>query len=158
MLALTGMLRLLFGLISISGGGGSVPEADLEDPTREAVVLIDRQTVVFLEDGREVNVSLVSTGRAGFNTPEGEFSVLYRRRAPVSSSYNVRMPYWLCITPSGQIGLHQTFRSGTNNLGTRQSHGCVRMGFMTARWSYDWLHVGSPVHILAEGPGRLTGD
>ena len=158
MSALTAMLRLLFGLIYISGGSVSVPADEVAGSQREAMVLIDRQTVVFLEDGREVNVSLVSTGRAGFNTPEGEFSVLYRRRAPVSSSYNVRMPYWLCISPSGQIGLHQTFRSGTNNLGTRQSHGCVRMGFMTARWSYDWLHVGSPVSILAEGPGRLTRD
>ena len=158
MSTLTGMLRLLIGLISVSGGGGSVPEACPEESHREAVVLIDRQTVVFLENGREVNVSLVSTGRAGYNTPLGEFNVLYRRRSPVSSTYNVRMPYWLCITPSGQIGLHQTFRSGTNNLGTRQSHGCVRMGFITARWSYDWLRVGSPVRILAEGPGRLTGD
>jgi len=153
MTALMDSFRLLLGLLAVSGGGtGPSVSADGET-SREAVVLIDRQTIVFLEDGREANLSLVSTGRQGFDTPTGEFHVLYRLWSPISSIYHVRMPFWLCITPSGQIGLHQTFRSGTNSLGTRQSHGCVRMGFDTASWCYDWLPVGSPVTIRAEGPG-----
>jgi len=131
--------------------------ADAQENTssREAVVLIDCQTIIFLENGREANLALVSTGRAGYNTPTGTFEVLYKRWAPVSSSYGVRMPYWLCIHPSGQIGLHQTFRSGTNFLGTRRSHGCIRLGETTARWSYYWLREGSTVIVQAESPRKV---
>jgi lipoprotein-anchoring transpeptidase ErfK/SrfK len=129
-------------------------EAPVRISSREAVVLIDQQTIVFLENGREANLALVSTGRAGYGTPTGTFEVLYRRRSPVSSSYNIRMPYWLCIHPSGQIGFHQTFLSGTNSLGTRKSHGCIRLGETTARWNYNWLRVGSTVRVQAESPRR----
>jgi len=151
------LFRMFLGVLAVSMSASLAPcDDDGQATTREAIVLIDRQTIIFLEDGREANLALVSTGRAGYDTPIGEFSVLYRRRAPVSSSYNVRMPYWLCIHPSGQIGLHQTFLSGTNMLGTRRSHGCIRMGENTARWSYDWLRVGSSVSVRPESPGSLS--
>jgi hypothetical protein len=156
MTALTDVFRLLFGLLSISGEEAPLPDLGPGSTSREAVILMDRQTIIFLEDGREANLSLVSTGRSGFDTPVGEYHVLYRIYNPISSIYHVHMPFWLCITPGGQIGLHQTFRTGTNHLGTRQSHGCVRMGFNTARWCYDWLSVGSPVHIRAESPTPPT--
>jgi len=148
------LFRIFSGILAVSVSA-SLP-AETPDPVllqREAVVLIDLQTIVFLENGREANLALVSTGRAGYGTPVGEFSVLYRRRAPVSSTYNVRMPYWLCIDPSGQIGMHQTFLSGINLLGTRRSHGCIRMGENTARWSYYWLSVGSKVTVRELSPG-----
>lgn len=152
MVSITGLFRIFFGFLAVSGDP-SFTSATLDNTvTREAVVLINHQTIVFLENGRESNLALVSTGRAGYDTPIGTFEVLYRRRSPVSSSYGIRMPYWLCIHPSGQIGLHQTFRSGTNTLGTKQSHGCVRMGQITASWSYYWLTVGSTVRIQAESP------
>jgi len=150
------LFRIFLGVLAISWSSALAPEPEAAcDSSREAIVLVDCQTIVFLEDGREANLALVSTGRAGYDTPTGDFQVLYRRRAPVSSSYNVRMPYWLCIHPSGQIGLHQTFLSGTNLLGTRRSHGCIRLGENTARWSYYWLRVGSKVSIRPESPGGL---
>lgn len=157
MICLSELFRFFLGVLAVSWSA-SVPPADGQEYTssREAVILIDCQTIIFLENGRETNLALVSTGRAGFNTPTGTFEVLYRRRAPVSSSYGVRMPYWLCIHPSGQIGLHQTFLSGTNFLGTRRSHGCIRLGEITARWSYDWLSVGSNVRIQTESPRRVS--
>lgn len=155
MVSIIELFRTFFSLLAISGGP-SFTSAPIDDTvTREAVILIDHQTIVFLENGRESNLALVSTGRAGYDTPTGTFEVLYRRRAPVSSSYGIRMPYWLCIHPSGQIGIHQTFRSGTNTLGTKRSHGCVRMGQITASWTYYWLKVGSTVRIQAESPRRV---
>ena len=147
------LFKFFLGVLAISLSTEMAPSSSSVSPTeRKAIILIDSQVIVFLENGREANLALVSSGRAGYDTPLGKFNVLYRRRAPVSSSYNVRMPYWLCIHPSGQIGLHQTFLSGTNLLGTRRSHGCVRLGETTARWSYDWLRVGSAVNILRKGP------
>lgn len=157
MIGIAELFRIFMGILAVSVSAAIDPDvAEPETARREAIILIDLQTIIFLEEGREANLALVSTGRAGYDTPTGQFSVLYRRRAPVSSSYNVRMPYWLCIHPSGQIGLHQTFLSGTNLLGTRRSHGCVRLGENTARWSYDWLRVGSAVSILPDSPGSLA--
>ncbi len=159
MICLTELFRFFLGLLAVSLSGALTPPTPNYIATsREAVILIDFQTVIFLEDGREANLALVSTGRAGYDTPTGTFEVLYKRRAPVSSSYNVRMPYWICIHPSGQIGLHQTFLSGTNLLGTRRSHGCVRLGKTTARWSYQWLREGSTVRIQAEGPRKADSS
>ena len=156
MICLTELFRIFLGVLAVSWSASLAPAAGQENTSsREAVILIDCQTIIFLENGREANLALVSTGRAGYNTPVGTFEVLYRRRAPVSSSYGVRMPYWLCIHPSGQIGLHQTFLSGTNFLGTRRSHGCVRLGEITASWSYDWLSVGSTVRVQAQSPRRV---
>ncbi len=155
MVSIIGLFRTFLGLLAVSGGPSlTLPTLD-NTVIREAVILINHQTIVFLENGRESNLALVSTGSAGYETPTGTFEVLYRRRAPVSSSYGIRMPYWLCIHPSGQIGLHQTFISGTNTLGTRRSHGCVRMGQITASWTYYWLKVGSTVRIQAESPRRV---
>lgn len=155
MICLTELFRIFLGVLAVSWTTSFAPTAASENnSSREAVVLIDFQTIIFLENGREANLALVSTGRAGYDTPTGIFEVLYKRRAPVSSSYNIRMPYWLCIHPSGQIGLHQTFLSGTNTLGTRRSHGCVRLGETTARWSYYWLNVGSTVRVQAKSPRR----
>jgi len=156
LICLTELVRIFLGILAVSWSASLAPaDGQGDTPPREAVILIDCQTIIFLENGREANLALVSTGRAGYNTPTGTFEVLYRRRAPVSSSYGVRMPYWLCIHPSGQIGLHQTFLSGTNFLGTRRSHGCIRLGEITARWSYDWLSVGSTVRVQARSPRRV---
>jgi hypothetical protein len=157
LICLTELFRIFLGVLAVSWSASLAPGDRQENTSsREAVILIDCQTIIFLENGREANLALVSTGRAGYNTPIGTFEVLYRRRAPVSSSYGVRMPYWLCIHPSGQIGLHQTFLSGTNFLGTRRSHGCIRLGEITARWSYDWLRVGSTVRVQSESPRRVS--
>ncbi len=156
LICLTEIFRIFLGVLAVSCSTSLPPgEGQENTSSREAVILIDCQTILFLEDGREANLALVSTGRADYDTPTGTFEVLYRHRAPVSSSYGVRMPYWLCIHPSGQIGLHQTFLSGTNSLGTRKSHGCVRLGEITARWSYYWLRVGSTVRVQEESPRRV---
>ena len=119
-----------------------------ETNERMAYVDVEEQVIVFLEGEREANLALVSTGNPPrHSTPTGEFNVLYKRWAPVSSTYRVRMPYWQCIEPSGAIGLHQASPSVEYRLGEALSHGCIRLGFFTARWAYFWLPVGAKVII-----------
>ena len=66
----------------------------------------------------------------------------------MSSRYNVRMPFWICIVPSGELGLHLApGNSAVARLGTPLSHGCIRLGRNTARWAYNWLTDGSAVSI-----------
>ncbi len=119
-----------------------------EPGERLALVSKEQQLIVFLDDGQEANLSLVSTGTPSrYATPSGDFEVLYKRWCPVSSTYRVRMPYWLAIEDSGAIGLHQASPSVEHRLGEPLSHGCVRLGFFTARWAYFWLPVGARVII-----------
>jgi lipoprotein-anchoring transpeptidase ErfK/SrfK len=114
---------------------------------RSLLVSLDRQVAVFQENGIETQAALVSSGRPGHETPKGTFTVLYRRRAPVSSSYMVRMPYWICIDPQGQLGLHESSPEHLDKLGLPTSHGCIRLGRNTARWAYEWLGDGSEVVV-----------
>ena len=124
----------------------AVPPAEAME--RSVYVSIEEQVIVFFQGDREANLALVSTGRPPVHsTPTGEFSVLYKRWAPVSSTYRVRMPFWQCIEPSGAIGLHQASPSVEHRLGEPLSHGCVRLGYFTARWAYYWLPVGAKVVI-----------
>ena len=90
MICLTELFRIFLGVLAVSWTTSFTPAAAPGNTSsREAVVLIDFQTIIFLEDGREANLALVSTGKAGYDTPTGIFEVLYKRRAPVSSSYNI---------------------------------------------------------------------
>ncbi|PIE53035.1 hypothetical protein CSA37_03745 [Candidatus Fermentibacteria bacterium] len=115
---------------------------------RIACISVEEQVIVFLEGEQEANLALVSTGRPPrHSTPTGQFEILYKRWAPVSSTYRVRMPYWQCLEPTGAIGLHQASPSVEHRLGEPLSHGCVRMGGFTARWAYFWLPVGARVFI-----------
>lgn len=138
---------ILSSLIYASCSTGVIPGLE-RDVQRRASVSVEQQIVVFQEGDREANLALVSTGRPPhFNTPTGDFTVLYRLRNPMSSTYHVRMPYWLCIVPSGAIGLHQAGGSAESRLGEPLSHGCVRLGRFTAEWAYTWMPTGAPVSI-----------
>ncbi|MBN1434253.1 L,D-transpeptidase [Candidatus Fermentibacterales bacterium] len=129
-----------------------VPGSPDPEHSRSVTISTDLQVALFEECGREENLALVSTGRAGYSTPPGCYEVQYRRRAPVSSTYMVPMPYWICIHPDGSLGLHQGPRGRDHLLGRRLSHGCVRLSESNARWAYYWLVVGSSVVITQPSP------
>jgi len=137
---------LLRGIVSILPA--QVVFAEAQSAERIAIVSKELQTIVFLDGGREANLALVSTGRPPrYATPSGNFRVLYKRWNPVSSTYRINMPYWQAIENTGTIGLHQASLSVEHLLGEPLSHGCVRLGYFTARWAYFWLPVGAPVTI-----------
>jgi len=131
----------------------SGPQAPLRTNVRvdegERSILIDTelQRMAAFSGRRLVQMSRVSTGRPGHETPEGEFCVRYRYPAPMSSSYMVRMPYWICIDDLGQLGLHECQPRQYRQLGTAGSHGCIRLGPSTAEWLYGWLPDGATVTI-----------
>lgn len=116
--------------------------------TRDVIIFLDRQIALFHQNGIESNLTLVSTGRPGYETLAGNYEVLYTRRAPVSSTYMVRMPYWVCINPVGDLGFHQGPPGADSLLGKPISHGCIRFSEQNARWAYYWLVIGSAVEII----------
>ncbi len=95
----------------------------------------------------------VSTGRAGYRTPTGEFQILNKVPKAWSKAYGLWMPYWMSFTWRGH-GIHELpywpggYREGENHLGIAVSHGCVRLGVGPAKQLYDWAVVGTSVRVL----------
>ena len=139
-------LKMVLAMLLTSGTLQPAQPRD-EFHQREVRILLDLQVAVFLEDGREASLAQVSTGRPGHGTPVGDYYVRYRRRAPMSSTYMVRMPWWICFDESGEFGMHQSTMQAEASLGEPLSHGCIRLGRFTAGWAYDWLPIGAKVSI-----------
>jgi lipoprotein-anchoring transpeptidase ErfK/SrfK len=130
---------------------------------------LENQRAYFYKGQQVVGVSVVSTGREGYNTPSGEFNVTQKDVDHISSLYgdyvdpngevvvqNVEngkdpkppgtafrgapMPYFLRI--QGGIGLHAGYLPGYP-----ASHGCVRLPEGMALKFFEDASVGTPVEI-----------
>jgi L,D-transpeptidase catalytic domain len=148
------------------------------------VIALDEQRAYFYRGNRIVGVSIVSTGREGYDTPSGEFHVAEKDLTHVSSIYGdyvdrsgrvvmanvdvakdprprgtvfrgAPMPYFLRI--HGGIGMHAGYLPGYP-----ASHGCIRLPKEMAARFYENSAVGTPVAIRQEpqdyGRGSLEGE
>jgi lipoprotein-anchoring transpeptidase ErfK/SrfK len=147
------------------------------------VIDLDEQRAYFYKGDEIVGVSIVSTGREGYDTPAGEFRITEKDREHVSSLYgdyvdrsgqvvmeNVEsdkdprprgtsfrgaaMPYFLRI--HGAIGMHAGYLPGYP-----ASHGCIRLPEKMAIQFFQNAPVGTPVeirHALASdyGPSPIS--
>ena len=131
---------------------------------------LDEQKAYFYKGDQLAGVSMISTGREGFDTPRGSFKIVQKNRDHVSSVYGdyvdaatgepvkkdidrrkdpmprgakydgARMPYFMRI--HGGVGMHEGFLPGYP-----ASHGCIRMpGFMAAAF-FRSVSLGTPVSV-----------
>jgi len=129
------------------------------------------QQARFYRDGRLVGVSLISSGREGYDTPTGNFTIMQKSKDHVSNLYgdyvdgagNVMvanvgvkrdpkpagaqfrgapMPYFMRITPGG-VGMHAGFLPGFP-----ASHGCIRMPERMAEIFFANVSQGTPVRVV----------
>ena len=106
------------------------------------VVSLATQRAVLYRNGLPIGISTVSTGRAGYATPIGVFTVLQRHVEHYSNLYDsAPMPYMQRLTWGG-IALH-----GGNLPGYPASHGCIRLPLAFARLLYGVTHTGMTVII-----------
>ena len=134
------------------------------------VIDLDQQRAYFYKGDQIVGVSVVSTGREGYDTPPGEFRITEKDRKHVSSLYGdyvdqngqvvmeniesgkdsrprgtifrgAAMPYFLRI--HGGIGMHAGYLPGYP-----ASHGCIRLPEKMAVQFFNNAAVGTPVEIL----------
>jgi hypothetical protein len=76
-------------------------------------------------DGQQEYSWLVSTGGAGYDTPSGTFHPFRLEKEHFSKEWDdAPMPYSMFFTGEGHA-IHGSFH--TKRLGTRASHGCVRL-------------------------------
>ena len=114
--------------------------------TKEIVVDLHQQKAYALQDGNIIFEGRISSGMAGRDTPEGEYTILQKKRTHRSNLWpkpngGAKMPYMLRLTNSG-IAMH------LGNVSRRAaSHGCIRMSSSLAKKMYKWARVGTVVHI-----------
>ena len=147
-----------------SWSGDGVPGAP------SIVIDLSDQTARFYKGGVEVGNAPVSTGREGYNTPSGNFSVIEKDANHVSTLYGdyvdssgnavvknigvnqdkrppgthfqgAPMPHFLRVT--GAVGMHAGYLPGY-----AASHGCIRLPHGAAEKFYENAPPGTPVRIV----------
>jgi len=114
-------------------------------------ISISNQVMTIFEDGLKVNEFLISTGRYGMPTPLGEFSVRSKEVNHWSNQYKLWMPYSMNFY--GPYFIHELpywpsgYHEGEEHLGTKVSHGCVRLGIGPAKYVFDWAEIGTPIYV-----------
>ena len=151
--SLSALIATIFALSGASAeaatNGTPVPEIKSaspvpDEPLRMIISLKNQRIDVYR--GRDlITSSPVSSGKTGYSTPSGVFSILQRNRRHRSNIYsNAPMPFMQRLTWSG-IALH-----AGRVPGYPASHGCVRLPkkFATTLWSLT--NLGAHVVISQE--------
>ena len=120
------------------------PEVAPQGPVLLVVSLATQRAVIY-RNGVPIGITTVSTGRPGYRTPTGVFTVLQRHVEHYSSLYdNAPMPYMQRLTWGG-VALH-----GGNLPGYPASHGCIRLPHEFARLLYGVTRLGMTVVVTHE--------
>jgi lipoprotein-anchoring transpeptidase ErfK/SrfK len=82
----------------------------------------------------------ITSGRTGFRTPPGTFSVTFHSRDHVSSIYDAPMPFSVFF--NGGIAFHQGSLS-------EKSHGCIHLSRSAAREFFGSLDRGDTVQVVS---------
>ena len=105
---------------------------------------LSQQSLVAYEGDTPVFVTLVSSGKEHFETPQGLFQIQSKHVSTtmdMSSDENPEGAYSIEDVPwtmyfSGNYALHGAFWH--NNFGAVRSHGCVNLSPIDARWLFQW--------------------
>ena len=110
------------------------------------IVNLATQRALLFRNGVPIGASTVSTGRAGYDTPTGVFTILQKEVEHYSRKYdNAPMPYMQRLTWKG-VALH----AGTLP-GRPASHGCIRLPAGFAKKLYGVTRIGMTV-VIADRP------
>ena len=113
----------------------------------EIVVSLPLQRAYVYRGDRLIGVSTVSTGRDGYETPAGSYTILGKEADHRSNRYDdAPMPFMQRLTWDG-IAIH-----GGAIPGQPASHGCVRLPLAFARLLFEATEVGGMVHVTELAP------
>ncbi len=129
------------------------PPTPLSDPNAERWIEVNLSWQYLIAWQGDVSVleSYVSTGKAGFETPTGNFSILSKLELQDMEGtiggeyYNVPGVPWVMYFTEYGHALHGTYWH--DNFGTPMSHGCVNLPLGVAEWLYYWASIGTRVAI-----------
>src|SRR5437762_8682392 len=116
---------------------------------REGPILVyvdlGRQLATVYRNGIRIGVSTISSGRTGFETPTGVFTILEKNKEHISRKYNdAPMPYQQRLTWGG-VALH-----AGGLPGYPESHGCIHLPLAFSKLLFDAMPMGGTV-VIAGG-------
>lgn len=140
-------------LAAVSVAAAATTKEPLPPPKGEVDLVIDIQnrTLTVLHNGYPYRQFPVAIGKSETPTPTGNWSI-HRKAKHWGTGFGTR---WMGLNVTwGIYGIH-----GTNkpySIGTRASHGCIRMLNQHAEELFPWVEVNTPVHIVGNimGPER----
>lgn len=110
------------------------------------IISITEQRAYAYRNDVLIGVTTISSGKPGYETPTGVFTILQKDKDHHSSTYNnAAMPYQERLTWSG-IALH-----AGGLPGYPESHGCVHLPTEFARRLFDSTNMGMVVVIAKAG-------
>lgn len=136
----------------LPSGGAYVDLSGVPDLNVD-VSLADQR--VYVRSGDTVIYTMIcSTGLDG-STPAGDYTVQNRGETFFNPDENMGGNYWVSWANYGEYLFHTvpTDANGdyivqeAEKLGVPASHGCVRLTVADAKWLYEQLPTGTPVHI-----------
>lgn len=83
----------------------------------------------------------ITSGKPGYETPPGTFTVTWKNIDHWSKAYDAPMPYAVFFTKSG-IAFHEGSLS-------QQSHGCIHLSPEAAKMYFDNLQPGDVVEVVS---------
>lgn len=110
-------------------------------------------------DATPVYAAIVITGKAGFETPVGAWSIFRRVELDVldsattgipdgdPESYRLENVPWVQYFADGGFALHANYWSDDWEYGYSRSHGCINFMEEDAAWFWSFLSLGSTVSI-----------
>jgi lipoprotein-anchoring transpeptidase ErfK/SrfK len=105
-------------------------------------VRLAEQTLVAYEGEQAVYATLISSGKAGFETPMGLFRVHAKHvsttmdgLAGEEEAYSIEDVPWTMYF-QGSYALHAAFWH--DRFGNTRSHGCINLAPADARWLFEW--------------------
>ncbi len=129
-------------------------------------VNLEQQTLVAYEGERPVYATLVSSGKAGYETPVGVYRIQSKHVSTTmdgeafgdEEAYSIEDVPWVMYF-SGSIALHAAFWH--EKFGRPRSHGCVNLAPLDARWLFEWAGPRLPAGFhgilsTAERPGTFV--
>ncbi len=149
-------------LVSVIIDDDAMPTEQYKAATQKKL-LINRATQFMHQQigGDDLASYIVSTGKAGMDTPKGIYYVLHKQDVRYSTAYNMYMDNWLGLTRPGYgfqgYGIHKLpywktkkgrLYEGEAHLGMRVSHGCIRLGYEDSKTIFDWADVGMMVEVI----------
>ncbi len=123
------------------------------------VILVNKsqQKMYTYQDGNLLRSTSVTTGRIGWPTDTGTYSILTKERSRrlkgsgQGATWDVFVNYWMLFNAGDEEGIHDApWRNGifgnplTESNGSR---GCVNTPDDTIGWLFEWANIGTPVVV-----------
>lgn len=124
-------------------------------PAGPVVVFVDlsRQLATVYRNAVRIGVATISSGRRGYETPAGVFTILQKSTRYRSRRYNnAPMPFSLWLTDDG-VAMH-----GGAVPGYPASHGCVRAPHVFAEQLFQIVSLGGVVVMTGAAGEPASGE